>query len=644
MRPAVRSSRPTLLGRSIPLRRQILSACRNLTKGLTVLTSRILTGRPALSSRSIPKKRTFLTLHAGALFLLPVVLLAGLLFSGATGLGLAPQMAAASAKSAAPAAAPDASVFSDSDAVSTTHISADVPAAASAAPVSAPPVIAAAAGSPASKVLLVYDSLGEGTAKEGNIASLERLLSAFGAEIKVVDLDEYEPGTLADYNLAVEVLNLPERAGEAADSNRAFSGDLAGFSGKFLQIGGEPSDQIRKKMGTALTTEKVLNTPVALSDAQESGLSSAFVANEMILIAGSPGETIGRISAEGKDGSSYPFAVKQGSYMYAPYFEQGNGSVFELARVLQRWVFQAGEGQAYLLLKEIYPFSDLRLLEETADRLYDLGIPFIASVQPVFDHTDYPAMQRYLDALRYVQSRNGSIMVNAPVVMDGVEVQGDPLYGEMESFINVLIAGGITPLGIGAELYWSHDRVYTESGMTFFDSAVLFPDEKPVYKDPLDVYRSFRSAPYSLDLDFIRQNFGDRPVADLPMDTAVTCDFPETSADLNELESALKQSWISFADYKQSAHAVNSGTHRVASDHGKLTVDGQEINVSYESGKAQDGYQYVARNEQSFKRLFRVQNAFFMIVIACSLLVFGGLLFIGYRLYRRKFIHFKQGD
>lgn len=160
--------------------------------------------------------------------------------------------------------------------------------------------------------------------------------------------------------------------------------------------------------------------------------------------------------------------MSKGNDTYAPYFEQGNISTLGMAYVLKDWLhITAAAPKMYLAIKEIYPFSDLRLLAETGERLYQLGIPFLASVRPVFSNTDYPAMQRYLVAMKSVQSSNGSILVNAPVVMPTISSGDHTLKGKMNDFINLLAENGLGPLGVGAEMHWSYDKEYSEAGMSF---------------------------------------------------------------------------------------------------------------------------------------------------------------------------------
>lgn len=429
-------------------------------------------------------------------------------------------------------------------------------------------------GSP--QVLLLYDSKGIGTANEGGLVALERLLAAYGVSVTRRSLDAYEPGMLDQYDRVIHVTNLPElRTG-----NPAYETDAKGYRGSLLEIGGSPAARGTKAdAGTGGDVTRLASLPL--------NPAAALAAGE----------------------------------------------------TLREWLGIERRGESYLLFKEVYPFSDLELLKKLADRLYDSGTPFLVSVRPVFTNTDFPAMQRYLDALAYVQSRNGSILVNVPVVMPSINSQDQSLGPKMEQFTLLLEQEGIIPLGVGAEMYWTYDAHYAGPGLQYFDSAVLFPDEKPMPMQPVEVSSVFRSSLYSITPDELDElpGGGDR-LLEFPMDTAVTLDFVQDESQLDAVLERIHSYWLDYADYKQSTHEVRAGGRTAGSSAGLLYLDGEPQNPGYVSKVPDTDFAYEAEVQKSFAHLFKAQNQFFIIVIAVSLVVFGGLMIIGYRLYRKKYL------
>lgn len=71
----------------------------------------------------------------------------------------------------------------------------------------------------------------------------------------------------------------------------------------------------------------------------------------------------------------------------------------------------------YVVVGPIYPFSDLGNITAVADALYEQAIPFVLLVMPVYQNLDFPAMDRYADALRYAQARGGTAVMHEATVL-----------------------------------------------------------------------------------------------------------------------------------------------------------------------------------------------------------------------------------
>ncbi|WP_339318398.1 hypothetical protein [Paenibacillus sp. FSL R10-2734] len=481
------------------------------------------------------------------------------------------------------------------------------------------------------KVLLLYDSLAKGTAREGNVTELQRLLAAYSAKVTLKSLDQYEQGMLANYSRVIMVRN----AADILITNKFYAEDWEHYQGQYLHIGYSPPDSLRKKL--QLTTDVMYSGNADLQIGQFSDIQ--LQVQDMPYIAASEGaRSYGKLTFQER-GLQVPYAVSGDSETYVPYFEQDNASVLAMGYVLKDWLHITVNPKMYLAIKEIYPFSDLSLLAETAERLYQVGIPFLASVRPVFSNTDYPAMQRYLVAMKNVQSRNGSILVNAPVVMPSIGSSDHTLHGKMNDFINLLASNGIGPLGVGAQTHWTYDKEYSEAGMSFFDSAVLYPDEHIDYMEQTDTSKSFLSSLYSVPIEFIQDlHSTNKMFPELPMDTVITVDMPKNEQELEEMLQTLERYWVSFADYKQERHKVVTDVNTILSSGGVISINGQLLSLDYKPEAVDSNYQYKEEHKKSFTRLFDLENQFFIVVIMISLLLFGGLLIIGYRLYRKKYL------
>lgn len=483
-------------------------------------------------------------------------------------------------------------------------------------------------------VLLLYDSMAHGTEKAGNIELLQRQLSSFGTEVTVLAEDYYSQGLLEQYDRVIMVKNDLQ----IKLLNQSLLQDMAAYRGWLLQIGGELSGPLLQELPVKVqASPRKQNVQIGIGELWQ---EAAFVQEATfvhIKDADSVLKKFGTLRPSDSNDEAMPFAVMNETAAYVPLFMKGNLTELAMLYVLKDWFGDDRGGGMYLLIKEIYPFSDLKLLAEMADRLYDAGIPFIASVRPVFDNLDYPAMIRYLETIKYIQSRNGSIVVNAPVVASTIGQREHTLNLKMDSFINALGDYGIAPLGMGAEMYWSYDTEYTADGMSFFDSVILFPNQLIMHRSQTNVSQPFASALYSVQPDEI-DNYAQslKNWRAFPVDIALTLDFPQNEEQMLAMVDNVLDWWLVFSDYKLENHEVKSSKHIMTSGNG-LLLNGKQVNFNDNILMVHSEFQYVDKGVVSFSRLFSIQNKIFIVIIILTLLFFGILFMAGYRLYKRKY-------
>ncbi|SDC17437.1 Uncharacterized protein YdaL [Paenibacillus sp. UNCCL117] len=490
-------------------------------------------------------------------------------------------------------------------------------------------VPATAGASPS--VLLIYDSLGRGTPKEGNMEALQRLLAAFGAEVTVTTFERYAPGTLSRYEYAVAVRN----ARDLPSSYPEFEHDFTSYAGRYMHVGMHLPERVVEAL--ELREEQASGGSLTLTVGQ---LSEASIRVENIgWIRQAAGESYGSWSSSASERPA-PFGVMNGGYAYIPYVVPGNLTELGSSYVLKDWLSVQGQSRYYAAFREIYPFSDLDRLKRLSDRLYEAGIPFIASVQPVLSNLDYPAVQRYLEALKHIQSRNGSIVVNAPVVASTISQDITTLKDELSAFVDALADYGIAPLGIGAEMYWTYDRHYKENALSSFDSILMFPNKRIMHRERTDTSQPFASSLYTLSLEDLQSFRVNGKVPEpLPMDTALLLELPGSEKQMEETVQALRSDWRAFADYKTDAHTVRTAANEIRSRGGLLQVNGRTLALGSAAASIEEQHTYIQEGPKSFASLFTVQNNIFIVLIALTLLIFGGFLILGYRLYKRKYMH-----
>lgn len=480
-------------------------------------------------------------------------------------------------------------------------------------------------------VLIVYDSLGVGTPFEGNIDALQRILASLNAQVTITSYDKYEAGTLSKFSKVINMSNMED----VSHSPEMFKRDMNSYSGDYMHIGYQLPQRVQQEMGIEIYKQATDIVNISIDQLTQAAINVTNISYTTKF----NGTSYGTIGSENRK-ASYPYGVIQGKNAYIPYMLKGNLSELAASFVLKDWLHVTRTGQNYVLFNEIYPFSDLDLLNEAADRLYNAGIPFIASVQPVFSNFQFPAMQRYLETLKHLQSRNGSIVVNAPVVASTISPDIAGLKTQLSSFLDALAEYEIVPLGIGSELYWTYDQHYSEFGLSIFDSGILYDNQNIRYHTQRNYSSVFQSAMYTMKgKDLNKYAKSTRSLQSLPMNTAFVYPFPTDRQQMEGILDTLLTSWTTFADYKSEEHSVRTVKNELTSRSGHLQINGHAIALNNTIAEVDSDHDYVQEVKKSFTTLFSVQNNIFIVLILVTLLIFMVFLIIGYRMYKRKFTH-----
>ena len=283
------------------------------------------------------------------------------------------------------------------------------------------------------------------------------------------------------------------------------------------------------------------------------------------------GEAVGNIRFEGID---TPMGVITDKIMFAPYFSKDDITAFAVAKMLNQYFQKFDGGKMYIMIDEVYPFDDINMLELIADKFYDNGIPFVMSIMPVYQNTDYPSFKRYTSALRYIQSKNGSLIMHEPI-MTGNELVGDEIDIRMEKAFN-----------------------------TFEENDVH------VYEQTL--------FPYEVSLESLT---GIHPQNELfislPIDTVIKFNVFKDEAELDAALEMINSKWLQIGDYNRNFT--------------------DNISV-YEDTEVDTAFTYKDKTERSFAFLVDRGNQVLSIVVLISGIIIIALIVFGYRLYREKFL------
>ena len=382
---------------------------------------------------------------------------------------------------------------------------------------------------------------------------LEELIRACGKSVDSLSQAQYEATLLQDYDYLVTTVNRPYRdavqAGIPTVCIGADAGPVDGVYTVSLQ-----NTQLRLKLGEHTQT--------------------TFVQSAAVAVEPPSGEVYGKLELQ--SGVSYPFAVMGPDAAYVPWYQDEGLGIVMLGGLLQRYFADtdAGDGQMYVLLDEIYAFSDLGMLRRAADRFFENGIPFIVRIMPLYDNLDYPAFHRFTQALRYAQAKGGSVVLHDPIIRQ-YEAEREPLETRLARA----------------------EQAFADAGVTLLE---------------------MRRPPLCISFDDIRGiEHGKRNFGALPVDTMLRYRLFETEDELDMAIRELNDAWLSLASYK--------------------TRFGYEDPVYDKADLPDTEYVYRKAEETSLTGFFTGANKILLVLISISTVIFTLLLSNSRRIYKRKF-------
>lgn len=317
-----------------------------------------------------------------------------------------------------------------------------------------------------SSVLLIYD--------EDNTSlnlPLTQLTHSYGIEIDTLEANKYTSNIEKDYSSII--LTTP----------KPFSTGFKPYKKQVICIGDGYDQYIH-----SIQYETFISTEAKIEVADWSGQSTFL--KDLSVISSYTGQPIGTLNLSFN--RSYPFAVFEQGMYFIPYVNANDISLVGLGEVIQMIYNSENQKTLYVLLDNISIFSNFDLLAQTADVFYEHGVPFIVRIEPIYTNYDYPAFSRFISILKYIQSRNGTILLKPSKKIDEVSL------------------------------------VFKEEGIDLITTA----------EQPYPLTYEYLSSIHSLTKDFKA----------LPFNAALIYELPKSIDEITQLITKLDDKWLSLYD------------------------------------------------------------------------------------------------
>lgn len=188
----------------------------------------------------------------------------------------------------------------------------------------------------------------------------------------------------------------------------------------------------------------------------------------------------GTIEVEGIKGY---FCAKIGSLYHIPTTDLNNNLIkaaFIKEAAKWKWPYN-GEPTTYaqyIVLNKVYPFQDAQKLLDIVSYLIEKQEPFVISVMPIFNHGNYPSMQRFCEVLRFAQANGGTIILHSPTnQMPNFDTEIVNEY--ITTAISIYMEQGVYPMGIEVPRNWMFNQDTIEI-MSRFRTVLVSQEEDPL--------------------------------------------------------------------------------------------------------------------------------------------------------------------
>ncbi len=310
-------------------------------------------------------------------------------------------------------------------------------------------------------------------------------------------------------------------------------------------------------------------------------------------------------------------------------------------REISQWMWREDSLQTtyaqYLVIDRVYPFQNPERLLYVIQKFTEQELPFIITVMPVYEHGDYPAMQRFCETLRYAQANGGMIMIHSPLnqmaYFDAKEVN-DALALAMDTYTNL----GVYPMGLQIPESWLFRQDTLEVMKGFKTIMVAQEKDRLAYSDiDLDTNLGYREefqwiAPaIALDEEGV---------------SYLTCYSSALYFSLTEEDQAIDRRLKAFLESEaplknlwEADHFVSTGTTELFCRNRNLYVDGELTELSFVSAQEPEDFAYNRNMLQRVSRDLTEQNRRLLAaVVLVSLLFIGFIILARYRNRKRFFI------
>lgn len=482
-----------------------------------------------------------------------------------------------------------------------------------------------------SEILVIYEA-GQAQEDLDQVQTLVEHLTYMGHSVSYMtapqalnDLDKF--GCVIAFRLRQDRTQLAQKLART-DGGKFIIGSQ--FFQTFYDVGGvggnlTPADQEKGELEYEFTQNQIRNAAVSVPG--------------MLSLSGEDFYENGKIYTGGKE---YPFCSGTGNVRYTPVVNYSE-EILQAALIeeLTYWLWPYNDqphtyGQ-YIVLDQIYPFTDPQKLLDKIERFVQDQIPFVLSVMPVYQNRTYPAMQQLCEVLKYAQANGGAIILHAPILQIA-----DPELVALQEYLTTAteayIQMGVYPVGIEVPKDWTQNE----------NCLAVLKRYSTVFIRNTETYIRTQDF-FSWDYNILFYNYhqlipevvsaGGSHVSDISWySTATYLDNSQT--DLQEIDKVIQE--FKFARTVQKSlydmhHEVwANNLHLSYADH-IMKLNEQIVSLEYVPQEKDEEYDYHRNTLKKISFDLQKESGVLLLISFGAVLIFLGMMIWGRRTNRKHF-------
>lgn len=316
-------------------------------------------------------------------------------------------------------------------------------------------------------------------------------------------------------------------------------------------------------------------------------------------------------------------------------------------REISRWLWKEDYAQymyaQYLVIDQVYPFQNPDKLLLTIDKFVEQEQPFIITVMPIYEHEDYPAMERFCEVLRYAQANGGMIMIHSPLNQMAY-FDADKVNEALTLAIGIYIDKGVYPMGLQFPESWLF-RQDTLEVMSRFKTLLVDGEADRLQYADIDLYTNEL---YSEEHQWIAPAIaldGEGTSYLTCYSSAIYFDITETEGEIDTRLNACLESEVPLKNIRDADHTVYTGTDELNYKNQSLYVNGQLTDITFTPAQLPENFSYNRNMLQRVSRDLTSQNQKLLLaVLAVSLLFIAFIIIARYRNRMRFFVKLPAGE